>query len=588
MAGSTAARPGGHGMIVGRVKSGVLYMPGIALMTLVAGATLGCAPAEPSRPPFVMRPPDATGITFVNVPSGRRDYPLAEITGSGCAIADLDGDGRPEVAAVSLTHDAGAGGCLRIFWQGPDGRFDHVPPTTLAVDGPAMGVAIGDLTNDALPEVLVTCLGHDRLFHNRGGRRFDDVTAASGYDNPAWGTSACLIDYDRDGWLDLFVVNYVDVDDRPCSRTGGGPRDYCPPHLFAPTIDRLFRNVTGETGGAAGPRLIDRTAAAGLAGERGAGLGCAAADLTGDGWPDLYVANDQMPNRLWVNRGDGTFRDEAVLRGCAVDAVGRAQAGMGVVVDDLDGDGAWDLFLTHLEGEYHTLYRGLGGGIYADATAAAGLAALTRPSTGFGVAAFDLEHDGDPDLVCVAGRVQRAPGAPVEPYWAPYAQRGQILVNEGGVFRERPTTADPLGAPAVGRGLAAGDLDGDGALDVVVNRTGEPLLVLANRAATGHWVGVRATLPDRGGRDAIGAEVTVVTSRGAVRRLLQPGTGYLSSHEPVVHVGVGAAAVVERIDVTWPDGAATTHAAGPVDRVYLIEGPGGGPARTLAPRNGRP
>lgn len=556
---------------------------------LLAAGLLGCgpaAPAGPGRSPFVARPPAATGIAFVNTASGRRDYPLAEITGSGCAIADLDGDGRPDIAAVSLVHDDGPGGCLRIFWQGPDGRFDAAPPTTLAVDGPAMGVAVGDLTNDGLPEVLVTCLGHDRLFHNRGGRRFDDATAASGYDNPAWGTSACFVDYDRDGWLDLFVVNYVDVDDRPCSRTGGGPRDYCPPHLFAPTIDRLFRNV-GATDAAAGPRLLDRTAVAGLAGERGAGLGCAAADLTGDGWPDLYVANDQMANRLWVNQRDGTFRDEAVLRGCAVDAIGRPQAGMGVVVDDLDGDGAWDLFLTHLEGEYHTLYRGLGGGLYADATAAAGLAAVTRPFTGFGVAALDLEHDGDLDLVCVAGRVQRTPGAPVEPYWAPYAQPGQVLVNDGGVFQERPA-GDPLGVPAVARGLAAGDLDGDGAVDLVVNRTDAPLVVLANRAATGHWVGVRVTLPDHGGRDAIGAVVTVVTSRGTVRRLLQPGTGYLSSHEPLVHVGAGAATIVERIDVTWPDGTETSHAAGPVDRVYVVEGPGGGAARAVPPRDGRP
>lgn len=566
-----------------RVMPVMLVMHVVVLLVLLAG----CLPAVPDRPAFVVRPPETTGIAFVNVPSGRRDYPLAEITGSGCAVADLDGDGRPDVAAVSLTHDDGLGGCLRIFWQGPDGRFDHAPPTTLALDGPGMGVAVGDLTNDGLPEVLVTCLGPDRLFHNRGDRRFEDATAASGYDNPAWGTGACFIDYDRDGWLDLLVVNYVDVDDRPCSRTGGGPRDYCPPHLFAPTIDRLFQNVGAAADTTAGPRLRDRTATAGLAGERGAGLGCAAADLTGDGWPDLYVANDQMANRLWVNRRDGTFRDEAVLRGCAVDAVGRPQAGMGVVIDDLDGDGAWDLFLTHLEGEYHTLYRGLGGGLYADATAAAGLAAVTRPFTGFGVAAFDLEHDGDLDLVCVGGRVQRAPGAPVEPYWGPYAQRGQLLVNDGGVFDERPATGQ-LGAPAVARGLAAGDLDGDGAIDLVVNRTGEPLLVLANRAAVGHWAGVRVTLPESGGRDAIGAVVTFVTSRGTVRRLLQPGTGYLSSHDPLVHAGVGEATMVERFDVTWPDGTETTHAAGAVDRVYLIEGPGSGPARALAPRDVRP
>jgi len=545
-----------------------------ALPMIAGGVAGGCVDRKDGRPAFVSRPAAETGIPFVNSPTTRRDYPLADITGSGCAIADLDADGRPDIVAVGLARDGADGGFLTIHWQGPDGRFDGAPVTTLDLAGAGMGVAVGDLTNDGLPELLGTCVGPDRLFHNLGQREFRDATVESGYANPAWGTSACFVDYDRDGWLDLFVVNYVEIDDRPCSRTGGGPRDYCPPHRFAPTIDRLFRNVTVTSSApAVGPRLEDVTAAAGLAGASGAGLGATAGDLTGDGWPDLYVANDQMPNRLWVNLRDGRFRDEAVLRGCAVDAVGRPQASMGVAIDDIDADGEWDLFLTHLEGEYHTLYRGVGGGAFEDRSAAAGLAAPTLPFTGFGVAAFDVEHDGDPDLVCVSGRVQRDAGAPEEPYWEPYRQRGQILLNDLGRFREDRRLAGPLDEACIARGLATGDLDGDGDLDVVVNRTGEPLLVLANEAAKGHWVRVRARLPECGRRDAIGAVVSVVTPGRSVRRLLQPGMSYLSSHEPVVHVGVGDARMVERIEVAWPDGSMTRHAGGAVDRIYEIDRP---------------
>ncbi|MFM8890743.1 MAG: CRTAC1 family protein [Planctomycetia bacterium] len=552
-----------------------------ATLVVLAVVLTACGRSRTDPQPFVALSAATTGITFVNDVSGRRDYPLPEITGSGCAIADLDADGRPDVAAVGLLGTA-AGGRLEIFWQRDDGRFDGGPLPPLPLSSAGKGVAIGDLTNDGLPEILVTCEREDHLFHNLGGRRFEDVTSASGYDNPAWGTGACFVDVDRDGWLDIFVVNYVGYEDRPCGRGGGGPRDYCPPHLFAPTIDRLFRNTTGTAGGDAGPRLVDRTAAAGLAAARGPGLGCTAADLTGDGWPDLYVANDQAQNRLWVNQRDGTFRDEAVLRGCAVDALGRPQAGMGVVVEDFDDDGHWDLFLTHLEGEYHTLYRGLGRGLFEDATAAAGLVGPTRPFTGFGVAAFDVEHDGDADLVCVAGRVQRDPDAAAEPHWSAYRQRGLLLWNEAGRFHEERSTTGPLSVPAVARGLAAGDLDADGDLDIVVNRTGEPLLTLANVAASGHSIRVRPTLPECGGREAIGAVVTVVTPSRSFRRILQPGMGYLSSHEPCVHVGLADETVVERIDVAWPDGSLSSHAAGPVDRVYTIAGPDSGAAVPLA------
>lgn len=543
--------------------------------------------------PFVAVDPASIGIGFVNRIGDACEYRLPDITGSGIALADLNGDGRLDLVVASLS------GSVTILLQSEGGGFDDGGRRPLKISGVPMGIAIGDLTNDSFPEILVTAHGDDRLFLNEGDGLFRDVTAAAGYANPAWGTSACFLDYDGDGWLDLFVTNYVDYRHRPCSRVGGGPRDFCGPHLFEPTIDRLFRNVTGEAGGEEPlrnavssaevsrrtvlPRLVDVTARSGIATIRGAGLGTTACDLTGDELPDLYVANDQMTNVLWVNQGDGTFRDEATLRGCAHDLRGRPQGSMGIVVDDFDSDGHWDIFLTHLAGEYHTLYRGHAGGTFADDTAAFGLTRPTLPLTGFGVGSLDLDHDGDADLVAVSGAVRRPAAASdaVDPISAPpgdcleaYREPGQVLWNSGGGFLPAACGSQGICEPAVARGLAVGDLDGDGNQDIVVNRTGSPPLILRNaHRGSGHWVRVRATLPQAGGRDAIGAVVSVVTANRVHRRLVQPGMGYLGTNDARAHVGLGPLTRIERLDVTWPDGSRSSHPGGGVDRDYLVPQP---------------
>ena len=530
--------------------------------------------------------PASIGISFVHQTLGRHDYFLPEIIGSGCALVDVDGDDRVDILAASLSSTDGTagaqpiGGTVEIFFQNTNGTFSKRDNSTLVIAGLAMGIAAGDLTNDGLPELLVTSYGEDSLFLNEGEGRFRNVTSESGYSNPAWGASASFVDFDRDGWLDLFVTNYIDYTARPCRQLGGGNPDFCVPHLFPGTIDRLFRNTSHEAMSDETPRQVrleDCTAESGLAGMKGAGLGVAAADFTADGWPDLYVANDQMANFLWVNQRNGSFREEAVLRGCAYDRQGRSQASMGVAFDDFDGDGLWDLFLTHLEGEYHTLYRGHAGGLFEDDTHAAGLADVTLPYTGFGTGSFDIEHDGDVDIVCVNGRVRRPAGFPAQSaaYFSPYRQRGQVLVNRGGVFQEQNPKEEPwLEEQAVARGLAVGDLDRDGDLDLVVNRIGEPLGIYRNDSVkTGHSVRVRAVLPQCGGRDAIGAVITLVTDRGVFRRLIQPGLSYLSSHEPWAHFGTGAADAVREFQVLWPDGSTSLHPGGDVDREYILEKP---------------
>lgn len=523
-------------------------------------------------------------------------YDLPTITGSGCGLADLDADGRLDIAVVSLASAADPSrGELTILWQDPSGAFPAEAATVLPLPGLGMGVTIGDLTNDGQPEVLVTCVGHDALFLNTGGRSFREMGRDAGYTNPTWGTAASMVDLDRDGWLDLVVANYVDYVARPCRSTGGGPPDFCSPHLFAGTIDRVFFNTSHEHPEGA-LRLADRTAEAGLAGMRGAGLGLVTADLTGDGLVDLYVANDQMTNSLWVNQGDGRFVDEAILRGCGYDRQGRAQASMGVALADVDADGLFDLFLTHLAGEYNTLYRGRPDGVFEDATVAIALAESTTRSTGFGVAACDLDLDGDDDLVVANGRVRRPddlPPGPDDDPLAPYRQPLQFFRNEGGLFREASCGEPPLCEPMLARGLAVGDLDNDGDLDVVINRTGAAPLVIRNgqipagtkavEAPGPHWLRIRTRLPEAGGREAIGAEVTVIAGERRIRRLVQPSLGYLASNDPRVHVGLGPTAAYDAIEVLWPDGSRSSHPGGPADREVLLEPPTDSPPAEATP-----
>lgn len=539
-------------------------------------------------PAFPLKARSDVAVGLVNRVAERPGQPFAydlpTITGSGCGLADLDADGRLDIAVVSLasTGDSHRGE-LTILWQDAGGGFPEDAATVLPLTGIGMGVTIGDLTNDGRPEVLVTCVGHDALFHNEGGRSFREVGRESGYTNPAWGTAASMVDLDRDGWLDIVVANYVDYVARPCRSTGGGPPDFCSPHLFAGTIDRVFFNNSREHPDGV-LRFADRTAAAGLAGMRGAGLGLVTADLTGDGLVDLYVANDQMTNCLWVNQGDGRFLDEAILRGCGYDRQGRAQASMGVALADVDADGLFDLFLTHLAGEYNTLYRGRPDGVFEDATVAIDLAESTTRSTGFGVAACDLDLDGDDDLVIANGRVRRPddlPPGPDDDPLAPYRQPLQFFRNDAGRFQEAACGLPSLCEPMLARGLAVGDLDDDGDLDLVINRTAAPLLVIRNEqlpadtatadSPSSHWLRIRTRLPASGGRDAVGAEVTVLAGRRRIRHLVQPSLGYLSSNDPRVHVGLGASASYDAIEVVWPDGSRSTHPGGPADREVLLE-----------------
>ncbi len=577
-----ARREERRGRAGGAIRSSILA-PLSSLSPLLAACCLlgvGCRPppaAEgPSAPPWFRDVTEECGLRFVHDAGPTGAYFMPQIMGSGAALLDFDNDGQLD---VYLIQNAGprSRSTNRLFRNRGGGRFEDVSAGSgLDVAGHGMGAAVGDVNNDGWPDLLVTEYGRLRLFLNNGDGTFRDVTKQAGLESVHWGTSACFFDYDRDGWLDLVVVNYLDYSpSRPC----GDARkpDYCHPNAFPGTVTRLYHNL----GPAGQVRFEDVTLKSGLGRKPGPGLGVVCADFDGDGWPDVFVANDSKPNHLWVNQRDGTFQEEAVVRGLAYNALGRAQANMGVALGDVSGGLLFDLFVTHLTEETNTLWRQGPRGLFRDETAAAGLAGSRWRGTGFGTALGDFDHDGALDLAVVNGRVARSTGPPrpadefppdLPPFWRDYAERNQLVANGGGgKFRDVSPENKPFcGTAAVARGLACGDLDGDGALDLLVTTAAGPARLYRNVAPNrGHWLMVRALDPALQ-RDAYGAEVTVRAGGRRWRRWLNPGSSYLCSNDPRAHFGLGTAERVDAVEVLWPDGAAEVFPGGAADRVVVL------------------
>ncbi|MBZ0268905.1 CRTAC1 family protein, partial [bacterium] len=437
------------------------------------------------------------------------------------------------------------------------------------------GVAIGDYDNDGDPDIYSANTDGDVLFRNRGDGTFEDVTAAAGIDVPGWSCSAGFLDYDGDGFLDLYLTQYVDFDAaRKCTDPSGRP-EFCGPKTFQPVPDVLLHNEGDGT-------FRDVSEAAGITTVAGAGLGVVCADLTGDGLVDIYVANDAYANNLWVNQGDGTFLDDALLMGSAFNEQGMAEAGMGVVAADFDDDGDFDLFMTHLKNETHTLYENLGEDFgFEDATTRAGISGGSMPYTGFGTFAFDIELDGDLDLFVANGAVNRGsplPGSAVGQPWDDYAEPNQIWLSAGGARFDvlDPAEAGDLASDVeVSRGTAVGDLDDDGDLDLVVANCYSPVRIYRNDAPRkGHWLRVLALDPAVG-REAIGATVTVrAGTRNAVRSVTRTAS-YQSSCDVRAHFGLGDAATYDALDVVWPDGTRERFEGGAADRPVTVTRGGG-------------
>ena len=518
-----------------------------ASLAVLSLAAFGCAPDEGV---WFVDEAAKRGVDFA-YQSGWRDRPLLpEIVGGGVALADVDGDGDLDIYFTQAGRHLGgaeAGPGNALFLNRGDGFFDPAPGRG-ADTGYGMGVAAGDYDNDGDVDLYVTNLGANALLRNDGAARFEDVAAAAGVAGAGWSTAAVFFDADVDGDLDLFVVDYLawSVASEQRCHARGAPT-YCAPTAYdAPTSDRLYRNEGDGT-------FVDVTAAAGVAAGFGNGLGALAEDFNDDGLPDLFVANDRMFDQLWINQGDMRFRDEAFAWGCAVDDNGVAKAGMGVAAADLDDDGDAELLVVNLETESDSLYRNEGRH-FVDVTAQAGLAVASRRHTRFGVAVADFDSDGWLDIYEANGKVDGNPGAQPDAFREPNALfRGGHAATGAFRFAEVPLAGGVRASPATSRALAVGDVDGDGSLDIVVVNRDAPARLLMNARPQGG--AVRFRVVNQRGAPALGAKVSVRLGERRIVRRVRVASGYLASHDPAVHIGVGAAPRVSDVVVRWVDGA---------------------------------
>ena len=520
------AGPGSRGIRRQPLRSAAAAA-GLAAWAIVA--PVGSATGQPGGDgPWFTDRAAATGLDFVHFNGMSGEYYSAEIMGPGGALLDFDDDGDLDVYLVQ-GQMLGPGRTLEQSLVAPpagrpltdrlyrndleihaDGtrtlRFTDVTAGSgLDVASYGMGAATGDYDGDGRIDLYRIGLRDNHLFRNNGDGTFADVTAQAGVNDARWTAAASFADFDRDGRLDLYVANYVDPrldDDLECfSRTG--EKDYCGPNRYPPVPDRLYRNRGDGT-------FADVTLEALRGGEFGPALGVVAADLDGDGWTDFYVANDGEPNQLWMNRGDGTFEDMAWLAGAAVNRDGRPEGSMGVDAGDFDADGDDDLFMTHIATETNTLYVNDGLGLFEDRTVRVGLGPPSLPFTGFGTGWFDFDNDGWLDLIVANGeiRTMEALARVNDPF--PLHQRNQLFRNLGnGRFAEVSGEAGAVfELSEVSRGTAFGDVDNDGDVDVLLTNNNGPVRLLINEAAGGNrWVGLR--LVGASGRDMLGARVAV-------------------------------------------------------------------------------
>jgi len=521
---------------------------------------------------------EQVGLKFQHYNGMTGKFYLPEITGSGAALFDFDNDGDLDVYLVQgnvLEPNTRPNGALfgKLF------RNDLVPSKTLSFTdvtqksgivgtGYGMGVAAGDINNDGLPDLYLSNLGSNQMYLNKGDGKFVDVTKESGTDDPRWSTSASFFDYDRDGWLDLMIVNYADFSftNNPTCYAATTAKDYCTPRAFRAPGNRLFHNK--------GKGIFeDATTAVGVDKEFGHGLGIVTADFNDDGWVDIYVANDGDQNQLWINQKNGRFANEALLAGCAVNRNGQAEAGMGVDAGDFDGNGTDDIFITHLMDETNTLYVNLGEALFEDRTREAGLGMPGRRFTGFGTFFFDYDNDGWLDLFVANGAVQLLPELVRQKNPFPLGQPDQVFRNTGkGSFVEIVAgLGGEFSLLEVGRGAAFGDVDNDGDTDLLVTNNNGPVRLFLNQVGNrNHWLGLR--LVGKAGRDMLGAQVEIVVDDNRkLRRRVRADGSYLSGNDPRVLVGLGVATRVKAVRVRWPDGTVEEWKELIVDRYTTLK-----------------
>jgi hypothetical protein len=545
-----------------------------ALSPVLLGAQTGGTRPD-TRPLFV----DATakaGITFVHKSGASPDKFMVETFGSGLAWIDYDNDGFPDLYFVN----GAPGASNALYHNNKDGTFTDVTQTAgVAADGvgkqaPAAksyktGVAVGDYDNDGYLDLYVTAFGPNILFHNNGDGTFSDVTARADVagGQHEWSTSTGFFDYDRDGRLDLYVVNYLDyrLDENPyCGPRKEGYRMYCHPTQFDGMADRLFHNNGDGT-------FSDVSKQAGIANPAGKGLGLTFCDYDRDGDTDIYIANDTVRNFLYRNNGDGTFTDVAYAAGVGFDPNGKPQAGMGTDCADVDGNGYPDIFVTNFSEELNALYQNRGDGTFDDISATAGMGSAFLP-LGFGTKMYDVDNDGDLDIHVTNGHV--IDNVKLFQPSLTFAQKDLLFENVGGKFKDVTARGGPaLQAERIGRGLAVADFDNDGRLDVAISSLGQRPVLLKNQGGRpANWIIIRAK-GKKSNTFGLGATVRIQTSEGVQVREINNAASYLSSNDVRLHAGLGAARTIQQIDILWPSGSRQVLKDVSVNQILTIEEP---------------
>ena len=563
------------------------FLLGVLACALCPGC--GEKPAEPPQAQdwFVDRAKES-GIDFVHVNGMSGKFYLAEIMAPGVGLLDFDKDGDLDLYLVQGAGIGGQGSGVRDsglsdrlyrndLMVASDGtrtlRFtDITRESGLATAGYGMGVAAGDIDNDGWTDIYLTkYAAPNQLFRNNGNGTFTDISRKSGTDQQSWSVSASFADVNRDGWLDLYVANYLQYSLEavsPCFGASGSP-GYCTPDGYPALPDRLYINRHDGT-------FADVSVKSGITRKLGPGLGVATADFNGDGWIDIYVANDGQENQLWMNRRDGSFEDAALLSGVALPVTGKAEASMGVDAGDADDDGDEDLFMTELSGEGSNLFVNDGSGSFEDRSTPSGVGPASIALTGFGTAWIDFDNDGRLDLLSVNGTVQIIESLRQlrDPF--PLHQRKLLFRNvDGGRFEDVSARAGAAFASSeVGRGAAFGDIDNDGDVDVLVGNNNGPARLLLNQLPGRHWIGLRLAGPN--GRDMLGARAEIAR-KGAPslwRRARADGS-YASANDPRIVAGLGDSTESPSVRVTWPDGTVETWTSVAIDRyTTLTQGSG--------------
>lgn len=529
-------------------------------LVLICGCLAGChsnlRTAEPPQLETAFRKvTGAARITFKHDSGayGKKLYP--ERMGAGAAFFDANGDGLLDLFLVNGAplpgHPNPKPQPAGFYLNRGDGTFrEAISGSGLEKPGYGMGVAAADVNNDGYEDLYLTRLGGNSLFLGRGDGTFREVTAAAGVNPGGYSTSAAFLDYDRDGLLDLYVCRYVPwnspKDDYVC-RNPEGQKQYCSVHVYPGMEHRLYHNEGGI-------RFRDVTRTAGMAGRVGRGLAVTVADYDRDGDPDLFVANDETPNFLWQNQGNGRFREIAAASGFAYNEAGLATAGMGLDVADVDGDGFDDVIESDFQGQRKTLYVGSASGFFTPNSGSKGLGDMPVNRLGFGIGFLDFDLDSWPDVFIANGHVNDDFERATPPI--PYAQTAQLFRNTGnGIFADASAQlGDYASIRRVGRGVAFGDYDNDGDSDILISNNDGPAALLRNEGPhRNHWLGVRC-VGSRSNRSGLGVRLTVTAGGRTQTRETRTASSYLSSSDPRLLFGLGSAVRVDRLEARWPSG----------------------------------